>query len=84
MMPNFDSFLSSLEKLGVTKSREFAQYLLIEHAVDALPGKDFCVPDKTQSLRLSTSYLDLETEFDAGRLLSLYHSGVGVKTLMSE
>ena len=84
IMPNFDSFTSGLKKLGVTTSSELAKYLLREHAIATLPGKDFGTPEKTQSLRLSTSYLDLETEFDAGRLLGLYHSAVDVKTLMSE
>ncbi len=83
IMPNFDEFRDGLAELGIQTSNDLAKHLLSEYGIATLPGSDFGLPEKAQSLRLSTSYLDLETEFDAGRLLSLYRSGVGVKTLMS-
>lgn len=82
--PNFDQFKPGLERLGIETSADLARYLLERHAIAALPGKDFGIPEKTQTLRLSTSYLDFETEFDAQRLLGLYRQEDGVKTFMSE
>ena len=82
--PNFDSFSQGLEQLGIQGSRDLADHLLQQYSIASLPGIDFGIPEKTHSLRLSTSYLDIETEFDSGRLLSLYQSGVGVKTFMSK
>lgn len=81
---NFDDFAAGMSKLGIHNSAHLAAHLLDNYSIATLPGKDFGIPEKTHSLRLSTSYLDIETEFDAGRLLSLYRSGVGVKTFMSE
>ena len=82
--PNFDQFKPGLERLGIETSTDLARYLLDEHAIATLPGKDFGIPEKTHSLRLSTSYLDFETEFDAQRLLDLYRQEDGVKRFMSE
>ncbi|MCH2190040.1 MAG: pyridoxal phosphate-dependent aminotransferase [Gammaproteobacteria bacterium] len=82
--PNFDSFSQGLERVGIKNSRDLADHLLHQYSIASLPGIDFGIPEKTHSLRLSTSYLDIETEFDSGRLLSLYQAGVDVKTFMSK
>ena len=81
---NFDRYRTALLRLGIENSSQLCKYLLNEYSIATLAGSDFGIPEKTQSLRLSTSYLDIETEFDAQRLLSLYRSRLSVKTFMSE
>ncbi|MFT6101175.1 MAG: aspartate/methionine/tyrosine aminotransferase [Arenicella sp.] len=79
---NFDSFRSGLSKLGITTSAQLASHLLDEYHIATLPGSDFGIPADTHTLRLSTSYLDMETEFDSQRLYDLYNGGLRSKSLM--
>ncbi len=81
--PNFNDFAEGLRKAGVCTSVELAEYLLKHFSIATLPGIDFGIHEKTLSLRLSTSYLDIQRDFSAGRLLNLYRSEVDDKTLMS-
>jgi len=80
---NFDEFRSGLSKLGVETSADLAMHLLKNYHIATLPGSDFGLPEKTHTLRLSTSYLDMETEFAPQGIFDLYKSGVSVTTLMS-
>jgi len=80
---NFDNFRAGLSKLGLQTSADLAKHLLNIHQIATLPGSDFGLPEKTQTLRLSTSYLDMEAEFAPEVIFDLYQSGVSVKTLMS-
>ncbi len=80
---NFDGYSSGLSKLGLQTSADLAKHLLDTFQIATLPGSDFGLPEKTQTLRLSTSYLDMEAEFAPDVIFDLYQSGVSVKTLMS-
>ena len=71
---NFDLWSKQLEKLGVNTSAQLASYFLDKHDVAALPADAFGIPAETLSLRLATSYLDLEKESDSDRLLNLFAS----------
>lgn len=83
VMANFDDFTDALAKLGVQTSTQLAEHLLMNYRIASLPGIDFGIAENTLSLRLSTSYLDMETEADPERLYSLYKSGVDAGELMS-
>ena len=80
---NFNSFRAPLANLGVTTSGELARYLLDTYRIATLPGADFGIPETELSLRLSTSYLDMEKSGDPQRIFNLYKSGIGSKTIMS-
>lgn len=80
---NFDNYRTVLNKLGILTSGDLAKHLLSHYRIATLPGSDFGVPEETLTLRLSTSYLDMETEIDSQRILSLYKSGISESTLMS-
>ncbi len=71
---NFDPWSEQIRKLGVTTSTELAKYLLDKHALATLPADAFGIPAETLSLRLATSYLDLETDDDSQRLLNLFEN----------
>jgi aspartate aminotransferase len=80
---NFDRYRAGLHKLGISSAAELASHLLSEHHLATLPGSDFGVPPHTYTLRLSTSYLDMETEFDSQRIYDLYNGGLGSRSLMT-
>jgi len=80
---NFDHWQAGLQRLEINSSIELASHLLEKYHIATLPGSDFGMPEKQYSLRLSTSYLDMETEFDSQRLFSLYKSGIEHKKLVS-
>ncbi len=80
---NFDSFAEGLTKLGIKCSQALAQHLLQNYGIATLPGKDFGIPAENYSLRLSTSYLDLEMPEDADRLMTLYHNETQASVIMN-
>lgn len=80
---NFDAYRAGLSRLSILNSADLAKHLLSEYRIATLPASDFGLPKETQSLRLSTSYLDMETEFDPERIFTLYKDGIDAKTLMS-
>jgi len=83
---NFDGFATQLNELGVTTANQLSAYLLDKYRIASLPGSDFGIPASTLSLRLSTSYLDMERDDDAQRIFDLYQSLVdtGLQDFMSE
>lgn len=81
---NFDDYGQGLKQQGINSSIDLAAYLLKEHAMATLPGKDFGIPECTYSLRLSTSFLDLETDNSGDALLALYQSGASSDLIMSQ
>ena len=80
---NFDRFAPALKKLGVLTSQQLANYLLHNFRIASLPGADFGIPASSLTLRLSTSYLDMETSQDSQRIFNLHQSGVDAATLMA-
>jgi len=81
---NFDRWSESLREKGIKTSAQLAMYLLKEHSIAALSADAFGMPEEEFAVRLSTSYLDFETETDSKRLLDLYCSGIDDATFMSE
>ncbi len=79
--PNFDRWREALARKGVTTSVELARHLLDEHGIATLPCSVFGLPPEMLSLRLTSSYLDMEKDSDGERLLALYANDP--ETLMS-
>ena len=80
---NFDDFKQPLAKVGVHSSPQLSSHLIDEYRIATLPGADFGLPSETLSLRLSTSYLDMEDSQGSERLLSLHRQGVSESDFMS-
>ena len=74
MMPNFDRWREPLAQRGVTTSAELAHFLLKEYQLALLPGSAFGVPAQELSLRLATSFVDMETEAKAAALLAAWQA----------
>lgn len=70
LFPNFDRWREPLAQRGVHTSDDLADYLLETYQIATLPGSGFGVPPHELSLRLATSYVDMETDEKAERLLA--------------
>lgn len=84
LMPNFNHWEDALRGKGVLTSAQLAHYLLQNYNMATLPGSDFGVPENVLSLRLSTSYLDMEADNAPSEIFHLYQDGIGDKSLMSD
>ena len=81
MIANFDRWQEPLAKQGITTSTELANYLLETYQIATLPGTAFGIPAGELSLRLATSYLDMETDEQADTLMQTFRSGIDAETL---
>lgn len=81
---NFDQYATQLSAIGVNTSSQLANHLLTHYRIASLPGDDFGIPDGILSVRLSTSYLDMENDSDPQRLFSLYKTGIDEQEFMSK
>lgn len=81
---NFSEYAEGLGRKGINTSSKLAVYLLEEHKLATLPGSDFGLAAEDLTLRLSTSYLDMESSQDSQRIFDLYKSGVDDQEFMSK
>lgn len=72
LFPNFDFLKNQLNTKGVKTSDDLAAYLLNKYHVATLPGSAFGCPPTMLSLRLSSSFLDMETDEKAQNVLDLF------------
>ena len=84
LFPNFDHWRQPLASLGVQTSVDLARYLLEEWQIATLPGSDFGTPASELSLRLSTSYVDLETDEKAAQLIERADAGASTAELLRD
>ncbi len=81
---NFDHLSVKLQERGINRSFELASELLGRHSLATLSADSFGIPEETLSLRLASSYLDMENDSDSARLLQLHASGISEKEFMSK
>jgi aspartate/methionine/tyrosine aminotransferase len=84
LFPNFDHWRKPLAARGVHTSVDLARHLLDEWQIATLPGTDFGTPATELSLRLSTSYVDLETDEKAAKLFELADGSISEQRLMRD
>ena len=84
LFPNFDHWRKSLAGRGVNTSIDLARHLLDEWQIATLPGSDFGTPVTELSLRLSTSYVDLETDEKAAKMIKLADGSISDERLMRD
>ena len=80
---NFDQYKSALHVFNIRSASDLSMHLLEHYKIATLPGSDFGLPSDTFTLRLSTSYLDMETETDPQRIYDLHKTGTDPQTFMS-
>ena len=84
LFPNFDHWRKPLSARGVHTSVDLARHLLDEWQIATLPGSDFGTPAEELSLRLSTSYVDLETDEKAAKMIELADGSISDERLMRD
>lgn len=84
LFPNFDHWREKLAQRGVFTSVDLARYLLDEWQIATLPGTDFGTPETELSLRLSTSYIDLETDEKSAAMIELADSATDEEALLQD
>jgi aspartate/methionine/tyrosine aminotransferase len=83
LFANFDQWQRQLAARGIHTSGALAEYLLEEFQIATLPGEAFGTPPNELSLRLSSSYVDMETDAKAQAILEAFRSGMDGETLMA-
>ena len=81
---SFDRFSGALGGRGIRTSDALARHLLEAHHIATLPGSAFGIPEAEPSLRLATSYLDMETDEAAERILEAFAAGTSAEAFLSE
>lgn len=84
LFPNFDQWREPLARRGIHTSAELAQHLLDDWQIATLPGSVFGTPPQELSLRLSSSYVDLETDAKAQALLDASRTGLDSAALLRQ
>ena len=84
LFPNFDHWRKPLAARGVHTSVDLARHLLDEWQIATLPGTDFGTPATELSLRLSTSYVDLETDEKAAKLIELADGSISEERMLRD
>ena len=82
LFPNFDHWRKPLAARGVHTSSDLARFLLDTLQIATLPGSNFGAPAKELSLRLSTSYVDLETDAKAKKMVALAEDSLDEERLL--
>lgn len=75
LFPIFDPWRAALAQQGVHTSDDLAHFLLERYQIATLPGSAFGVSPEVLSLRLATSYVDMEDDERAMALLDSWRSG---------
>jgi len=74
LFPSFDRWREPLAARGIHTSADLAVHLLQEYQLATLPGSAFGVPPEGLSLRLASSYLDMETDDKADAILAAFRA----------
>lgn len=84
VVANFDKWSDQLRAAGVVTSAQLASHLLENYAIASLSADSFGIDRETLSLRLASSYLDMEKDTDSDRLMRVYSQGLSEEEFMSE
>ena len=71
---NFDLWRDSLYRMGISTSLQLTNHLLNQFEIATLPGSVFGIHQNELSIRIASSYIDMETEVKARKLMSTFMS----------
>ena len=83
-LANFDRWKEPLAAKGITTSDELTAYLLEKHQIVTLSGTVFGIPANELSLRLATSYVDMENDEAAIAVFDAFQSGLTTEVLIEK
>jgi aspartate/methionine/tyrosine aminotransferase len=81
---SFKKWTSRLGEMGITTCGELSTYLLDYFSIATLPGSAFGDDTNNLCLRLSTSFLDMETDEQAQKILDAYSEENDPKLFMEK
>ncbi|MBT3589254.1 MAG: aminotransferase class I/II-fold pyridoxal phosphate-dependent enzyme [Candidatus Marinimicrobia bacterium] len=72
LYPSFKKWKDKLEKMNIFSCQNLSEYLLDDFGIATLPGSAFGSDLNNFCLRLSTSFLDMETDEQAKNIIDAY------------
>jgi aspartate/methionine/tyrosine aminotransferase len=81
---SFKNFEKSLNSMGIDSCQKLAEYLLNKYEIATLPGSAFGDDPENLCLRISTSYLDMETDQKAQQILDNFSNGIDSTLFMKD
>ena len=81
---SFKKWSNQLSKKGIISCTSLSEYLLDRHKIATLPGSAFGDDPENLCLRISSSYLDMETDETAKKILDIYNDGTDEKSFIND
>ena len=81
---SFKKWSEQLSKKGIISCTSLSEYLLDRHKIATLPGSAFGDDPENLCLRISSSYLDMETDETAKKILDIYNDGTDEKSFIND
>ncbi len=72
LYPSFKKWATKLSNMGIHSCEDLSNYLLDHYSIATLPGSAFGSDSDQLCLRLSTSFLDMETDEQAENIVKAY------------
>ena len=81
---SFKKWSDRLSKKGIISCTSLSEYLLDKYKIATLPGSVFGDDPENLCLRISSSYLDMETDEAAQKILDNYNDGADEKSFIND
>ena len=81
---SFKKWSDQLSKIDIISCTSLSEYLLDKYKIATLPGSAFGDDPENLCLRISSSYLDMETDESAQRILDIYNDGTDERSFIND
>ena len=81
---SFKKWSDQLSKIDIISCTSLSEYLLDKYKIATLPGSAFGDDPENLCLRISSSYLDMETDESAQKILDIYNDGTDEKSFIND
>ena len=81
---SFKKWSDQLSKIDIMSCSSLSEYLLDKYKIATLPGSAFGDDPENLCLRISSSYLDMETDESAQKILDIYNDGTDERSFIND
>ena len=81
---SFKKWSDQLSKIDIISCTSLSEYLLDKYKIATLPGSAFGDNPENLCLRISSSYLDMETDESAQKILDIYNDGTDERSFIND
>ena len=81
---SFKKWSDQLSKIDIISCTSLSEYLLDKYKIATLPGSAFGDDSENLCLRISSSYLDMETDESAQKILDIYNDGTDERSFIND